>query len=72
MDVRSIADRSPRSEHEGTTTVWWMYDAREAFDETTGGNLEFVVELEVAGGAALPPNVARRRTSTTTCSPATG
>jgi len=54
MDVRSIADRPPRWEHEGTTAVWWMYDAREAFDETTGGNLEYVVELEVAGGARLP------------------
>jgi quercetin dioxygenase-like cupin family protein len=54
MDVRSIADRPPRWEHEGTTAVWWMYDAREAFEETTGGNLEYIVELEIAGGASLP------------------
>jgi mannose-6-phosphate isomerase-like protein (cupin superfamily) len=53
MDVRSIADRAPRLEHEGTTTVWWMYDAREAFDETTGGHLAEVSEVEVAGGAVL-------------------
>jgi quercetin dioxygenase-like cupin family protein len=54
MDVRSIADRPPRWEHEGTTAVWWMYDAREAFNTTTGGNLEYVVELEIAGGSSLP------------------
>jgi mannose-6-phosphate isomerase-like protein (cupin superfamily) len=49
-----MADRSPHPEHGGTCTVWWMYDAREAFDETTGGNLEFVIEFEVAGGAVFP------------------
>lgn len=54
MDVRSMADRPARPEHGGTCSVWWMYDAREAFDETTGGNLEFVIEFEVAGGATFP------------------
>ena len=57
MDVRTIADRAPRYEHEGTTTVWWMYDAREAFAQTAGRHLEFLAELEVAGGAELPPHV---------------
>jgi len=56
MDVRSIADRPPRMEHEGTTAVWWMYDAREAFAQTTGGHLEHVCELEIAGGSALHPH----------------
>jgi mannose-6-phosphate isomerase-like protein (cupin superfamily) len=55
MDVRTIADRAPRVEHEGTTTVWWMYDAREAFDETTGGGLEFLIEQEIAAGAPPAP-----------------
>ena len=59
MDVRTIADRAPRVEHEGTTTVWWMYDAREAFDETTGGSLEFLIEQEIAAGAA--PAASSRR-----------
>jgi len=54
MDVRTIADRAPRVEHHGTTTVWWMYDAREAFAQTTGRALEFVAEVEIAGGAGLP------------------
>jgi quercetin dioxygenase-like cupin family protein len=56
MDVRSIEDRAPRVEHEGTTTVWWMYDAREAFDQTSGGHLELVSEFEVAGGSAVHPH----------------
>jgi len=53
MDIRSMADRPPHAEHGGTATVWWMYDAREAFAQTTGGNLEFVIEFEVGGGATF-------------------
>lgn len=56
MDVRSIETGTLRMEHEGTTAVWWMYDAREAFDETTGGHLELVSEFEVAGGSAVAPH----------------
>jgi len=56
MDVRSIETGTLRMEHEGTTAVWWMYDAREAFDQTTGGHLELVSEFEVAGGSAVDPH----------------
>jgi quercetin dioxygenase-like cupin family protein len=56
MDVRSIEAKAPRIEHEGTTIVWWMYDALEAFDQTTGGHLELVSEFEVAGGGAVHPH----------------
>jgi quercetin dioxygenase-like cupin family protein len=53
MDVRSIETGRLRMEHEGTTAVWWMYDAREAFAQTTGGHLELVSEFEVAAGSAV-------------------
>jgi mannose-6-phosphate isomerase-like protein (cupin superfamily) len=56
MDIRRIEDRPPRVEHEGTTTVWWLYDAREALDATAGGHLELVSEFEVAGGSAVHPH----------------
>jgi mannose-6-phosphate isomerase-like protein (cupin superfamily) len=56
MDIRRIEDRAPLLEHEGTTTVWYLYGVREAFDATAGGHLELVSEFEVAGGAAVHPH----------------
>ena len=56
MDVRSIEDCPPRMEHEGTTAVWWLSDAREMFAQTRGGHLELVSEFEVAGGGVVHPH----------------
>jgi quercetin dioxygenase-like cupin family protein len=56
MDVRSIETCPPRVEHEGTTKVWWLSEARELFDQTSGGHLELVSEFDVAPGAAVHPH----------------
>lgn len=56
MDVRSIRDKSPVVEHNGTVPVWWMVESREMKDRTEGGFLELVNEFEVAGGGAVEPH----------------
>jgi quercetin dioxygenase-like cupin family protein len=56
MDVRSIEQVVPRMEHEGSTAVWWLSEAREMFDQTVGGHLELVSEFEIAGGGEVHPH----------------
>src|SRR5579859_2042014 len=56
MDIRAIEDKAPRDEHEGSTRVWWLSDAREMFAQTTGGHLELVSEWEVAPGGKVHPH----------------
>jgi quercetin dioxygenase-like cupin family protein len=53
VDVRSIEDCAPSLEHEGSTKVWWLVDAREMFDETVGGHLESISEVELPPGSKL-------------------
>jgi quercetin dioxygenase-like cupin family protein len=53
MDIRTIEQRAPRMEHEGSTIVWWLSDAREMFAQTRGGHLELVSEWELAPGGAV-------------------
>jgi quercetin dioxygenase-like cupin family protein len=56
MDIRAIEDNAPRDEHEGSTRVWWLSDAREMFAQTAGGHLELVSEWEVAPGGKVHPH----------------
>jgi quercetin dioxygenase-like cupin family protein len=56
MDIRSIETCPPRLEHEGSTKVWWLSEARELVEETSGGHLELVSEFDVAPGAAVHPH----------------
>ena len=56
MDLRSINDKAPEMEHDGTVAVWWLVEPRELKKETKGGFLELVSEFEVAGGSAVNPH----------------
>jgi quercetin dioxygenase-like cupin family protein len=56
MNVRSIRDVRPVVEHQGTTTVWWLFKPRELFEQTVGGHLEQIDEFEVAGGGMVHPH----------------
>ncbi len=51
MDIRTIENYAPRLEHEGSTKVWWLVDAREMFEETAGAHLESIGELELPPGS---------------------
>jgi len=56
MNVRSIQDKAPALEHEGTVAVWWLVEPREMKAITEGGFLELVSEFEVEGGSAVHPH----------------
>ena len=56
MDVRSIEDKAPVVEHNGTVPVWWMIESREFKNITDGGYLELVNEFEVPGGGLVDPH----------------
>ena len=56
MDVRSIQDKAPAMEHDGTVAVWWLVEPREMKKITQGGFLELVSEFEVAGGSQVNPH----------------
>ena len=56
MDVRSIEDRAPLVEHNGTVPVWYFVEPQEMKDITKGGFLELVSEFEVAGGGLVDPH----------------
>ena len=56
MDVRSIKDKAPTMEHQGTVAVWWVVEPREFKKITEGGFLELVSEFEVAGGGYVNPH----------------
>ncbi|HWE61704.1 MAG TPA: cupin domain-containing protein [Chloroflexota bacterium] len=56
MDVRTIEATRPRLEHEGSTKVWWLSEAREFMARTAGGHLELIDVFEVAGGGAVHPH----------------
>ena len=56
MDVRSIKDKAPTLEHQGTVAVWWVVEPRELKKATEGGFLELVSEFEVKGGSAVNPH----------------
>jgi quercetin dioxygenase-like cupin family protein len=56
MDVRSIEDKAPVVEHNGTVPVWWMIESREFKEITDGGYLELVNEFEVPGGGMVDPH----------------
>jgi quercetin dioxygenase-like cupin family protein len=56
MDIRTIEECAPRDEHEGSTRVWWLSEARELLAQTAGGHLELVSEWEVAGGGMVHPH----------------
>jgi mannose-6-phosphate isomerase-like protein (cupin superfamily) len=43
-------------EHQGTTTVWWLFKPRELYDETVGGHLELIDVFGVDGGGAVHPH----------------
>jgi quercetin dioxygenase-like cupin family protein len=53
MDVRTIEGFAPRLEHEGSTKVWWLVDAREMFEQTAGGHLDSITELELPAGSSV-------------------
>ena len=56
MDVRSIVDREPEVEHNGTVPVWYLVQPRELKDITDGGFVELIdvqdnrVYLQMGGG----------------------
>lgn len=55
MDVRSIYEQKPESDHSGSVTVWWLVREGELKDQTQGGSLELVAAFEVpAAGQAEP------------------
>ena len=56
MDVRSIEDRAPIVEHNGTVPVWYFIEPQEMKAITKGGFLELVSEFEVAGGGLVDPH----------------
>ena len=56
MDVRSIVDREPEVEHNGTVPVWYLVHPRELKDITDGGFVELINEFEVAAGGAVFPH----------------
>jgi quercetin dioxygenase-like cupin family protein len=56
MDVRSIEDVEPVTEHNGTVPVWWLFKSREMKEITDGGFLELVNEFEVPGGGYVHPH----------------
>src|SRR5713226_2438041 len=56
MDVRSIVDREPEVEHNGTVPVWYLVHPRELKDATDGGFVELINEFEVAAGGAVFPH----------------
>ena len=53
MDVRSIVDREPEVEHNGTVPVWYLVHPREIKELTDGGFVELINEFEVAAGGAV-------------------
>src|SRR4030042_1633042 len=53
MDVRSIQDKAPALEHEGTVAVGWLVEPREMKAVTEGGFLDLGRELEGAGGGGM-------------------
>jgi quercetin dioxygenase-like cupin family protein len=57
LDIRTIEDYAPRLEHEGSTKVWWLVDAREMFADTKGSHLDSIAEVEIPGTGAvtMPP-----------------
>src|SRR5947199_10646814 len=56
MDVRSIVDREPEVEHNGTVPVWYLVHPREMKELTDGGFVELINEFEVAAGGAVFPH----------------
>ncbi len=56
MDVRSIVDREPEVEHNGTVPVWYLVHPRELKELTDGGFVELINEFEVAAGGAVFPH----------------
>jgi mannose-6-phosphate isomerase-like protein (cupin superfamily) len=56
VDVRSIRTTPPTMEHQGTTTVWWLYKPRDLYDDTVGGHLELIDVFGVDGGGAVHPH----------------
>ena len=56
MDVRSIVDREPEVEHNGTVPVWYLVHPREIKELTDGGFVELINEFEVAAGGAVFPH----------------
>ena len=54
--MRSIEEKAPVVEHNGTVPVWWMIESREFKDITDGGFLELVNEFEVPGGGLVDPH----------------
>jgi mannose-6-phosphate isomerase-like protein (cupin superfamily) len=57
MDVRSIVDREPEVEHNGTVPVWYLVHPREIKELTDGGFVELINEFEVAAGGAVFPHI---------------
>ena len=56
MDVRTIVDREPEVEHNGTVPVWYLAHPRELKELTDGGFVELINEFEVAAGGAVFPH----------------
>jgi mannose-6-phosphate isomerase-like protein (cupin superfamily) len=56
VDVRSIVDREPEVEHNGSVPVWYLVHPRELKDITDGGFVELINEFEVAAGGAVFPH----------------
>jgi len=56
MDVRSITNVRPITEHGATCLSWFLFNRNELQAETEGGYLEFINEFQVEGGSALEPH----------------
>ncbi len=55
MDIRSIYDLTPESDHDGSVTAWFLVREGELKEVTQGGYLELVAAFEIqAGGQAEP------------------
>jgi len=56
VDVRSIYDQKPESDHEASVTVWWLVREGELRDKTKGGSLDLVAAFEVPAGGQVQPH----------------
>jgi quercetin dioxygenase-like cupin family protein len=56
VDVRTVRDKAPIVEHNGTTPVWWLIPPREMLKQTQGGHLELIAVWEITGGGEVFPH----------------
>jgi quercetin dioxygenase-like cupin family protein len=52
-ELRAVVWRESSLEHQGSSKTWWLFEPRELYNETRGGHLESIRELEVPATGRL-------------------